>query len=199
MAISLLQHPRPRRGFTFMEVMAASMVLAVGLVAVAAFMAGSLKGTRQSKYMSLATTLATEKLEDLMRWNEGDHHVYVPSGVMYGSLSSNQGQNITTRGSTVYINYFDQIGLSATAGSFSETVSSVSGTTTTYTTTNHFPSGVVSVASSTTAPTTISFLRRWTLEGDTPVAGVRRITVLVISQDPAIKPPVSYQISVVRP
>lgn len=182
-----------------MEVMVATMILGIGLLSIAAFMGGTVKTTRQSKYMSLATTLAVEKMEDLMRWDTGDHHVYVAAASTAGSLTSNTGASVTTRGSTVYVNYFDEIQMGSTGGSFAETVSAVSGSTTSYTTTSHFPTGIVSVASTSVAPVTFSFLRRWTIEMDQPVTGVKRITVVVTAQDPAIKPPVSFQMTAVRP
>jgi hypothetical protein len=45
----------------------------------------------------------------------------------------------------------------------------------------------------------MTFDRRWVIEQDKPVAGVRRITVLVILADKTIQPPVTYQMSMVRP
>ena len=179
-----------------MEVLAGTFLLTIGLVSMAALLGSSMKTTRQSKYMSLATALASEKLEDLSRWDSDDQQVYAPSGGTAGSLTSNTTQNVTISGTTVYVDYYDQIQLSATGGSFSETVSSSSGN---YTTTSHFPTGVILPSTSTTAPSGVSFLRRWLIEMDTPVAGVRRITVWVQAQDPAVKPPVTFQISMVRP
>jgi hypothetical protein len=79
---------------------------------------------------------------------------------------------VTVSGSTVYVDYYDQVRLSATGGSFSETVSSSSGN---YTTTSHLPTGVISVTTNTTAPATVSFLRRRRAKsngkGPTPVRG----------------------------
>jgi Tfp pilus assembly protein PilV len=179
-----------------MEVLAATFLLSVGLVSMAALLGGCLKTTRQSKYVSLATALASEKLEDLSRWDSDDQQIYAPSGGTSGSLTSNTSQNVTSSGVTIYVDYYDQIQLSATGGSFSETVSSSSGN---YTTTSHQPSGIISVTTSTTAPSAVSFLRRWIIEKDTPVTGVRRITVWVQAQDPAVQPPVTFQMSMVRP
>jgi prepilin-type N-terminal cleavage/methylation domain-containing protein len=58
----------PNAGFSILEVIIAITVLAVGLSAMAALVASSLSGTERARYMALATTLASEKLEDLNRW-----------------------------------------------------------------------------------------------------------------------------------
>lgn len=187
---------RPRAGFTLMEVLAGTFLLSVGLVSTAALLGACLKTSRQSKYLSLATTLATEKLEDLSRWDTDDPQIYAVSGGQAGSLTTNTTATVTQGGTTAYVDYYDQIELSATGGSFSETVSSSNGN---YTTTSHLPTGVISVTTTTTPPTGVSFLRRWLIEMDTPVSGVRRITVWVQAQDPAVKPAVTFQLSTVRP
>jgi hypothetical protein len=54
---------------------------------------------------------------------------------------------------------------------------------------------------------TPTFHRRWIIEANTPVAGVssicmsgtRRVTVLVTLMDQSVKPPVTFQMSMVRP
>ena len=90
MQISRFQSlPRPARnpkraaGFSILEVLVAITVLVIGLSAMAALVAQTLGGTDRARYMSTATTLASEKLEDLNRWPAGDS--YVATG---GSLSS---------------------------------------------------------------------------------------------------------------
>ena len=55
-------------GFSILEVLIAITVLAIGLSAMAALVAQSLGGTERARYMALATTLASEKLEDLSRY-----------------------------------------------------------------------------------------------------------------------------------
>jgi hypothetical protein len=45
----------------------------------------------------------------------------------------------------------------------------------------------------------MTFDRRWVIEQDKPVAGVRRITVLVTLRDLTVQPPVTFQMSMVRP
>jgi len=45
----------------------------------------------------------------------------------------------------------------------------------------------------------MTFDRRWVIEQDQPVPGVRRITVLVTLMDKSIQPSVTFQMSMVRP
>jgi hypothetical protein len=66
------------------------------------------------------------------------------------------------------------------------------------------PNGVaVPIATSATATAeetgTISFHRRWTIEMDQPVTGVKRVTVLVTLNNAFMNPGVSFQMSMVRP
>ncbi len=190
------------RGFTLMEVIVSIAVLAVGLVSMALLMARTMSGTVQSKYLSLAGILASEKLEDLNRWPANDAHIAVTSGSTAGSLSSDIVQNVTANGSTTSVNYYDQVALSADNGTFSEIFSGLDANgKTIYTTISHTPSGSVVTTTSTTPPAgaTLAFKRRWLIEKDTPLAGVRRVTVRVIPLDRTIQPPVNFQMSMVRP
>ena len=57
------------RGFTLLETLVALIVLVVGVVATATLAAHCMSTNRQSKYISLAAELASEKLEDLSRWD----------------------------------------------------------------------------------------------------------------------------------
>ena len=178
-------------GFTLMEVLIAMFILTVGLMAMASLMAQSLSGTDNARYLGLATTLVSEKLEDLNRWPAVDPHVAAGGG-----LASD-----TAAGS---LNYFDDVDLSNTSGYVSETVSNTSGT---YTNVIHNATGYVDTAATTAAPTgsgIFAFHRRWLIEANPTVNGItltgsRRVTVLVTLSNIAIKPPVSFQMSLVRP
>src|SRR5207248_1129108 len=86
-----------------------------------------------------------------------------------------------------------------TAGCLAETVASVVGGTTTYTTTVHSPTGTVQSTSSTSSPDGPRFHRRWVIEANSPATGVRRITVLVSLTNSAVRPAVNFQMSIVRP
>jgi prepilin-type N-terminal cleavage/methylation domain-containing protein len=199
------------RGFTLIEVTLASFVLAVGLLS-AGFLAGQmLVGTHRSKYMNVGTTLASEKLEDLNRWDVDDPQICVPTGSgAAGSLTSDINQTTTCpQGASANVSYYDDVypnladGASTcpdgTAGCFAETVASVVGGTPTYTTTVHSPTGTVKTTSSSASPTGASFHRRWVIEANSPTNGVRRVTVLVTLTNSAIRPPVNFQMSIVRP
>ena len=84
------------RGFTLIETVVSIGVLAIGLTAMALLVANSLSGTDRSRYLGLATTLASEKLEDLNRWPENDPNVFVPAASnTAGSLTSDIVQNVT--------------------------------------------------------------------------------------------------------
>ena len=225
----MLRSPLPKRscskGFTLLEVLIAMVSLVVGISAMAALAATMLARGRQSKYMSLAATLASEKLEDLNHWNaattaagtdNSDPQICVPSpDTSEGSLSSDTTNSITCSGATESINYFDNVNIDVTNGSdcstgssgcFAETTSTTVSGTTTYYTTYHSPDGTISSppVSSTTAPSNMTFHRRWVIEANPVIAGTtatgtRRITVLVTLLDQSIKPSVNFQMSVVRP
>ncbi|MGH9793182.1 MAG: type IV pilus modification PilV family protein [Candidatus Acidiferrales bacterium] len=187
------------RGFSLIEVMLAVGILAVGLMAVAALITRTLKDTAQSREMSLAALLASEKLEDLNRWPATDPHVTVGPGLTAGSLAADTTANVVVGGVATTIAYFDDIVEGQTPGFFSETVSGIDPVSggVIYTTTTHAPDGTVTTSVSGAAPAGSSFKRRWTIEGDQPVPGVRRITVFVTNQNPA--GPVTFQMSTVRP
>jgi prepilin-type N-terminal cleavage/methylation domain-containing protein len=196
--------PRRQRGFTLIETLAAIIVLSIGLVGMAVLMSNMMTGGARSRYMSEAAMLASEKLEDLERYPAADPNVAVTSGTSAGSLSSDVSANVTSNGSTDNVDYFDTIQLSAVGGSISETASGkdASGNTN-YTTITHAPTGEITSAISTTLPApaadTLAFERRWAIEKDQPVGGVRRITVLVTLTNPVLVKSVTFQMSMVRP
>ncbi|HYR82916.1 MAG TPA: prepilin-type N-terminal cleavage/methylation domain-containing protein [Terriglobia bacterium] len=201
-------HSKSAKGFTLIEVLVASFVLCVGLLSAAFLVGKMMTGSVRSKDMSTAAVLTSEKLEDLNRWDNDDPHICLPSGsTTVGSLTSDINQTTTCAGGgSASINYFDDVYPSVTngtsvcssvsSGCFAETVSSVAGTSTTYTTTVHSPNGIVQASSSTSPPTGRTFHRRWVIEGNTPATGVRRITVLVTESTE--RPPLTFQMSIVR-
>lgn len=187
------------RGFSLIEVLVAVGILAVGLMAVAALITQTLKDTARSREMSLAALLASEKLEDLNRWPAADPHVAVAPGATVGSLAADTTANVVVGGVATTVAYFDDIVEGQAPGFFSETVSGIDPVSggVIYTTTIHRPDGTVTTNVTGAAPVGSSFKRRWTIEGDQPVPGVRRITVFVTNQDPAGA--VTFQMSTVRP
>jgi hypothetical protein len=50
-----------------------------------------------------------------------------------------------------------------------------------------------------TSSDTLTFNRRWIVTNNTPTTGVRTVTVLVTATTQAIKPQVTFQMSMVRP
>jgi prepilin-type N-terminal cleavage/methylation domain-containing protein len=209
--MSPLPHKKFSRGFTLIEVMLASFVLAVGLLS-AGFLAGQMVvGTNRSKYMSVASTLASEKLEDLNRWDVDDPQICVPTGnTTAGTLTSDINQTTTcSQGASANLSYYDDVypnlanGASTcpdgTAGCFSETVSSIVGGNPTYTTTVHSPTGTVQTTSSAASPTGTSFHRRWVKKANSTPSGWRRGMILITRTNSAIKLPGIFQISMVRP
>jgi hypothetical protein len=113
-------------------------------------------------------------------------------------------------GNQASIAYYDDVNInfsnsttdcpSSTGGCFAETITNQSGGTTQYTTTYHSPDGTVSNSTSTTAPANMTFHRRWIVEANSPVSGVRRVTVLVAINSAYVQPSnATFQMSMVRP
>jgi prepilin-type N-terminal cleavage/methylation domain-containing protein len=187
------------RGFTLLETLIALVVLTVGVVATASLATHCMTITNQSKFMSLAAQLASEKLEDLSRWDVDSPQVCVPAGSSsVGSLTSDILQTTTcppplssctsAGGNWDDVNYYDDVSISTvvagpnspcpstTYGCFSETVSTYVNGSTVYATTVHPPSGQIQrLPSNSTPPTMVTFHRRWIIEANTPVAGVSSI------------------------
>ncbi len=198
-------------GFTLIETMIAIAVLTIGLISVAALATTMLATGKRSKYMALASTLASEKLEDLSRYPADAPEVCMPSGsTSVGSLTTDILQTTTcTGGASGSIPYDDDVDISFgtgggdcpnAGGCFSETVSSVVSGSTQYTTTYHSPDGrITTVTSTTPSSQKMTFHRRWLIEADTPVTGVRRVTVVVNMLNNTVNPPVNFQMSAVRP
>ncbi|HUN90399.1 MAG TPA: prepilin-type N-terminal cleavage/methylation domain-containing protein [Terriglobales bacterium] len=209
-------HNKKKRGFSLLEVLVAITVLTIGLISVGALATTMLATGKRSKYMALASTLASEKLEDLNRYPADAPQVCIPSGQTsvgsippaadYGTVST----TCPTNGATSSVPYQDDVDISfgsgnsncpADGGCFAEQITSVTNGTTYYTTTYHSPTGIVTstAASNTSSTQTMTFHRQWLIEGDTPVAGVRRVTVAVSMVNKTVNPPVKFQMSTVRP
>jgi len=191
---------RRAAGFSLVEGAVAAFVLAVGLLSAAMLTSQMLATTNRAKYISAASILASEKLEDLSRWPADDPHVTVPGGGAVGSLGADLTQDVTVGGVSSRVNYYDEVTMSLEGGTFAQTVSGVDpGGQTVYTTTTHAPDGSVVISTSSEPPALVTFKRRWTIEQDVPIPGVRRITVQVALMDQSVRPPVVFQMSMVRP
>jgi hypothetical protein len=187
-----------------METMIAIVILSVGMLSLAALMSKMTGTTEQSRYLSIVALLASEKLEDLNRLPATDPEIAVTSGSIAGNLTADVGnQTVTVGASTELVDYYDTVMISSGNGSIGETLLGKDAVgNVTYNTVTHQPDGTVTPTSTTTVPTissdTMQFKRRWVIEKDTPVAGVRRITVAV-SLPSTAGPPVNFRMSMVRP
>jgi hypothetical protein len=162
----------------------------------AALVAQSLGGTERARYLALATTLASEKLEDMNRYPAATPPVNPLDGG--GSLTADQAN-----GSGV--NCFDDVDLSNTNGQVGESYKVAGG----YSTVVHQATGEVDVNPASGSPVsagsgTMAFHRRWLIEKDPVVNGVtltgsRRITVYVSMSNQSVSPPVNFQMSAIRP
>lgn len=191
-------------GFTLTEVIVALFVLVVGLASVAALLASTVSGTATTEYMTQAAALATEKLEDLNRFPAGDPNVAVTSGNTAGSITADTSATVTSNATTENVDYFDEIFFSPTAGSVSETVSGVDvNGNPQYTTTAQQPNGTIAVTQTSSRSSLVNgaiyFKRRWVIEANQPINGLRRITVYVFLENGSVSPGVNFQMSVVRP
>jgi prepilin-type N-terminal cleavage/methylation domain-containing protein len=170
-------NPRKQRGFTLIETMVAIAVLIVGLVSVAALITQMVSSTDGSRAMSSAAMLATEKLEDLNRFPATDASVAVGGGL-----------GADTPG------YFDNVQISSTNGTITETFNGIVITHAADGTTTNVPPAA-------NAPDTLIFDRRWSIEAGAGTGlpnGVRRVTVFVTATN-ALPRPVTFQSSTVRP
>ena len=184
--------------------MVAIAILTIGLVSAAALLTQMLSNSGRSRYMSIAAMLASEKLEDLNRFPTDDPAIVVPAGPTAGSLTADTSQTVTVGANTESVDYFDVVQLSSGNGGISETSSGKDATgNTVYTTITHQPDGsVVSTVAGALPPLgadTLIFNRRWIIEKDQPVAGVRRVTVLVTLKNPVLSQTITFQNSMVRP
>jgi Tfp pilus assembly protein PilV len=192
MAQSQSTNRRKSGGFTIVEVLVASFILFVGLVAVAGVVGSTLASTARSGYMTQAATLATEKLEDLNRYPSADANVAVPNGTSAGSLT------------TDVAGYYDEVYFSAAQGALVETNTSLdSAGNLQYSTMSYTPDGNMSGPTYSTSPPASQgstvFERRWIIEQNQPIAGVRRVTVLVTLLNQSAQSAVTFQMSMVRP
>jgi type IV pilus assembly protein PilV len=203
-------------GFTLIEVLVSIVVMAVGLLSVAALIAGTLQAGTRARYMSMASILASEKLDSLNKWPSGD----LPNSANTAQNAAPTDPNIwpggsLTGGAICAANdaYCDQVTVSEASGADFETQTQIVNGNPVTTTIVHTASGCVGTpaACGVAAPAAggATFTRRWQITADPTITatgggtvtatGARRITVLVTLNNTTASNPVSFQLSMVRP
>src|SRR3984885_10327154 len=160
---------RKARGFTLIELAISIAILTVGLVGVASMFGRIWGSTSYSEYMIQASTLASEKLEDLNRYPTGDPDVVVTAGnTTAGSLTANTDASVTSNGVTDTVDYFDEVFMDPRGGAIAETVAPGISPSYTDTSTTHDPNGTITTATGTSLSTAqtnaIQVERRWRIE-----------------------------------
>ncbi|HEX3121023.1 MAG TPA: prepilin-type N-terminal cleavage/methylation domain-containing protein, partial [Candidatus Acidoferrum sp.] len=92
------------RGFTLIEMMVSILILTIGLVGTAALMSNSVNMGAHARYVSTAALLASEKMEDLDRYPDGDTNI-LPGGSLTASVKG----------------YSDSVQISTANGNINET------------------------------------------------------------------------------
>src|SRR3954454_6940722 len=93
------------RGFTMMETMISITILSVGLLSLAGLISRMSQTTEQSRYLSVAAMLTSERLEDLNRYPALDLAGTVDTGTSAGSLTADTTATIGTE----TVASFDQV------------------------------------------------------------------------------------------
>jgi len=173
-------------GFTLLEVMVAISILTVGLMAMALLMARTYSSTTRSRYMSMAATLASEKLEDLEHYKKTD--AYLTPG---GSLA--------TVPPNTYVNgYYDLVGISMAGGTYQELTVKGASSSDLFSLSSNGSQPTSAYVTTATSNVGMTFARQWMIENNVPTNGVARITVLVTLLDITVQPTVTFQMSAVR-
>lgn len=202
-------------GFTLVEVLVSIAILAIGLLSVAALIASTLQTGTRSRYMSMASILASEKLDSLNKWPSGDTTGGTSTAMDTAPTDPNIWPGGSLAGGTACAagdQWCDQVTVSESSGADYETQTQIVGGVSTTTTIVHTNSGCVGTptACGVAAPNGgATFTRRWLITGNpsinavgggaTTATGTRRITVLVMLDNASANNPVTFQLSMVRP
>ncbi len=167
------------------EVLIATVILTVGIVALAGLISRMDVTTNQSRYMGTTVLLTSEKLENLARLSAVD-----PALTPGGSLTSDVA------------GYNDQVAVSVGDGTFQEQVAGDVDPATNLPKTLIYTQGPSGVMDTTKplATNAITFSRRWLIESSPAgfPAGVKRITILVTAPSLGAGKPATFQMGMVR-
>lgn len=184
------------------EVLVAIAVLAVGLMAIAALITRTLVSGTRARYLNMASILASEKLDSLNKWPASDPNV-TPGGTLLPA-------GVCAGGSP----YCDTVTVSESGGADYETqTQSLPDGTLSTSTIVHTSAGCVGTPAACGIAGQLAggstFTRQWWITLNPVVTSIggapsvanntRRVTVLVTLNDGSIKPPVKFQMSMVRP
>lgn len=184
------------------EVVVSLAILAVGLMGVALLINSTVVTGTRARFMNMANVLASEKLDNLNKWPSSDPNVQ-PGGTLNGPAVCAGGDI-----------YCDEVTVSESSGANYETQTQVDASgALVASTVVHTNTGCVDTPANcgVAAPPGggSTFTRRWLITANPTitslagassiVTGARRITVLVTLNDRSLNPPVTFQMSMVRP
>jgi len=187
-------------GFSLLEVVVSIGILSVGLLGVAALVTSTMKTGTNSRYVNMANILASEKLDSLNKWPNGDPNV-APGGSLSGPSACAVGDD-----------YCDQVTLTEASGADYETQTQIINGAAVTTTIVHTNAGCVDTPTNCGVPDPTgggsTFTRRWLITSPftvtsasgttTTVNAAERITV-VVTLDDVVQNPITFQMSMVRP
>lgn len=193
-----------RRGFSLIEVLVSIGILSIGLLSVAALIGSTMNSGTTARFMNMANTLASEKLDTLNKWPSSNANVSA-GGSLTGPSTCASGDD-----------YCDQVTMSESSGANYETQTQIVSGTPVTTTIVQTSGGCVDTPTNcgVSSPTGGStFTRRWLITAPitvtsaggttttvgTAATGPRRITVVVALNDQTVQPPITFQMSMVRP
>lgn len=194
-------------GFSLVEVLVSLGVLTVGLFSMAALISTTLKTGAQAAYVNMANVLASEKLDSLNKWPSYENNGVIGSDANIQAGGALTGPTTCAAGDA----YCDRVTVSEISGADYETQTQVVNGAAVTTTIVHTSGGCVDTPANCGVPNPsaggLTFQRRWLIAMNPTIAtasgtvatvtGARRITVVVSLI--GSKPPVSLQMSMVRP
>ena len=183
-----------------MEVVISIAILSIGLLGVAALVTSTMKTGTNTRYVNMANILASEKLDSLNKWPNGDLNV-AAGGSLTGPSTCAAGDD-----------YCDQVTMTEASGADYETQTQIINGASVTTTIVHTSAGCVDTPTNCGVPSPAgagsTFTRRWLITSPftvtsaggttTTVNSAERITV-VVTLDDVVQNPVTFQMSMVRP